>query len=160
MGYKVDRLPHWCPVAKIMPILQRPLASPFDANSTAAEVIQGIDLNNKNVIVTGASAGIGIEIATALASAGAHVVIAVRSVEKGQAVARQICQSTGNENVEVAYVDLGIWSSVRALANCILEKELPIHILINNAGMMPAEKQCVEGGIEARLLAITWATCC
>jgi NAD(P)-dependent dehydrogenase (short-subunit alcohol dehydrogenase family) len=133
-----------------MPLAQHPLDCPFGGQSTAEEVVHGIDLGDKTAIVTGASAGIGAETARALALAGARLILAVRSLEKGQAIAHGIRQSTGNERIEIAYLDLGVWSSVRAFASEILRRDIPIHILIDNAGLMPATLQLVEGRIEAQ----------
>lgn len=133
-----------------MPLPQQPLQSPFDDTSTAEEVIRGIDLHDKTAIVTGASAGIGAETARVLAGAGARLILPVRSLEKGRVVADRIWQSTGNDHVEVAYLDLGVWSSVRAFAGDILQRDIPIHILIDNAGLMPATLQLVEGKVEAQ----------
>ena len=65
----------------------------FGTKTTAMEVVEGIDLKGKEVIVTGASAGIGIETARALAKAGARVVIAVRNLEKAEPVAKDIRES-------------------------------------------------------------------
>jgi NAD(P)-dependent dehydrogenase (short-subunit alcohol dehydrogenase family) len=64
------------------------ITTPFNATSTAAEVIAGIDLTGRRTIVTGGASGIGIETARALASAGAEVVLAVRNVEAGKLSAR------------------------------------------------------------------------
>jgi NAD(P)-dependent dehydrogenase (short-subunit alcohol dehydrogenase family) len=138
-----------------MALRQQPLASPFGARSTAAEVVQGVDLRHRTAIVTGASAGLGAETARALASAGAHVILAVRSVAKGEAVAAGIRAAmdrcaAGSGTVEVAGLDLSQWDSVRAFARGLLQRGAPIHLLVNNAGMMCAEKQLIEGRIEAQ----------
>ena len=69
--------------------------TPFGFDSTAAEVIEGIDLSGKRAIVTGASSGIGVETARALASAGAEVTLAVRDTQAGERTASDISASTG-----------------------------------------------------------------
>ena len=70
--------------------------APFGFDSTAAEVVEGVDLSAKRAIVTGGSSGIGIETARALASAGAAVTLAVRDTDAGKRTAAQITATTGN----------------------------------------------------------------
>src|SRR5262245_19605693 len=82
------------------------ITTPFSAESTAADVIAGIDLTGRRAIVTGAGSGIGIETARALAGAGAEVTIAVRNLEAGERAADDIVASTGNKAVIVAPLDL------------------------------------------------------
>jgi NAD(P)-dependent dehydrogenase (short-subunit alcohol dehydrogenase family) len=107
----------------------------FTAQSTAAEVIDGIDLTGKRVVVTGGAAGIGIETARALAGAGAEVTLAVRNVEAGEQAARDIIDTTGSKQIEVAHLDLADQASVRAFT---AGWEGPLHILVSNAGLMAA----------------------
>lgn len=109
------------------------IATPFDAESTAAEVIAGIDLGGRRVVVTGGASGIGIETARALAGAGAEVTLAVRNLEAGERTAADITSSTGNKQVLVAPLDLADQASIAAFA---AGWEGPLHILINNAGIM------------------------
>jgi NAD(P)-dependent dehydrogenase (short-subunit alcohol dehydrogenase family) len=111
------------------------ITTPFSAESTAAEVIAGIDLTGRRAIVTGGASGIGIETARALASAGAEVTLAVRNVEAGQRTAEDIIHGTGNKQVLVAPLDLADQASVAALA---AGWDGPLHILVNNAGVMAA----------------------
>jgi NAD(P)-dependent dehydrogenase (short-subunit alcohol dehydrogenase family) len=73
------------------------VTTPFDFDSTAAEVIEGINLSGKRAIVTGASSGIGVETARALAGAGAEVTLAVRDASTGERVAADIAAATGND---------------------------------------------------------------
>lgn len=109
------------------------ITTPFTATSTAADVINGIDLGGKRAIVTGAASGIGIETARALAGAGAEVTLAVRDVAAGERVASDIAQSTNNRHVSVARLDLSVRSSV---ADFVKRWSGPIHMLVNNAGVM------------------------
>jgi hypothetical protein len=109
------------------------IATPVCAQSTATEVIRGIDLRGKRAIVTGSSSGIGIETARALASANAEVTLAVRNIEAGQRTANDISSSTGNKQVLVAPLDLANQASISAF---IANWNGPLHILVNNAGMM------------------------
>ena len=110
-----------------------PITTPFGAESTAAEVVDGIDLTGRRAIVTGGASGIGIETARALAGAGAEVTLAVRNVEAGERTATDITETTGNKQVLVARLDLADQASVAAFAAAW---DGPLHILINNAGIM------------------------
>jgi NAD(P)-dependent dehydrogenase (short-subunit alcohol dehydrogenase family) len=110
----------------------------FDRTSTAADVVAGIDLRGRNVIVTGAASGIGIETARALARAGAAVVLAVRDVGAGRRVADDIVRDTGNAQVRVAALDLLDRASIAVFAS---RWRGPLHLLVNNAGIMA----CPEG---------------
>ena len=87
---------------------------PFTAESTAAEVIDGIDLTGRRAIVTGGASGIGVETARALAGAGAEVTLAVRNLEAGERTAEDIIATTGNKQVLVAPLDLADQASVAA----------------------------------------------
>jgi NAD(P)-dependent dehydrogenase (short-subunit alcohol dehydrogenase family) len=98
----------------LKPAEQARITTPFGFHSTAAEVIAGIDLSGKRMIVTGAASGIGIETARALAGAGAEVTLAVRDAETGAKVAAEIASSTGNRNLHVARLDLADRSSIAA----------------------------------------------
>lgn len=109
------------------------ITTPFGHDSTAAEVIAGVDLLGKRAIVTGSASGIGVETARALASAGAEVTLAVRNLDAGRAVAQQITASTGNDRVVVAPLELTDAGSVAALVSGWAG---PLHILVNNAGIM------------------------
>jgi NAD(P)-dependent dehydrogenase (short-subunit alcohol dehydrogenase family) len=109
------------------------LRTPFGFSSTAADVIAGIDLTGRRALVTGASSGIGIETAGALAGAGAEVVLAVRRLDAGAEVAAQISERTGNPRVSASTLDLGDLSSV---ASFVAAWTGPLHILVNNAGIM------------------------
>src|SRR5215471_5196246 len=88
------------------------IKTPFGFESTAADVLAGVDLSGKRAVVTGASSGIGVETARALADAGAAVTLAVRNTEGGQRVAAEIQQSTGNDAVTVGALELSDLSSV------------------------------------------------
>ena len=109
------------------------ITTPFTAQSTAAEVVAGIDLAGRRVIVTGGASGIGVETARALAGAGAEVTLAVRDTTAGERAAEDIVATTGNKEVLVAPLDLADQSSVRSFA---AGWEGPLHILVNNAGVM------------------------
>ena len=105
----------------------------FDHATTTDDVLEGIDLSGTRAIVTGASGGLGEETARALASKGAVVTIAARDGEKLRAAADGIRQSTGNEQVDTAELELDKPASVRAFAGAWLEKHDSLNLLINNA---------------------------
>jgi NAD(P)-dependent dehydrogenase (short-subunit alcohol dehydrogenase family) len=109
------------------------ITTPFGAQSTAAEVIAGIDLTGRRAIVTGGASGIGIETARALASVGAEVTLAVRDADAGHRTAADITATTGNTAVHVGRLDLADLASVAAFA---ADWSGPLHLLINNAGVM------------------------
>src|ERR1700688_5140684 len=83
-----------------------PITTPFSFHSTATEIIEGINLSGKRAIVTGGASGIGIETARALAGAGASVTLAVRRPEAAEAVGAELRQSTGNDSIDIAALDL------------------------------------------------------
>ena len=92
-------------------------------------------LANKTFIVTGANTGIGKVTAKELARQGAHVILACRNQAKTDAVIEEIKRETGNDKVEYIALDLGSLDSVRACAKALLARDIPIHGLINNAGL-------------------------
>jgi NAD(P)-dependent dehydrogenase (short-subunit alcohol dehydrogenase family) len=108
------------------------ITTPFGAQSSAAEVIAGIDLSGKRAIVTGGSSGIGVETARVLAGADAEVTLAVRDTGAGDRTAARITATTGNA-VHVGRLDLADQASVAAFA---ANWSGPLHLLINNAGVM------------------------
>jgi NAD(P)-dependent dehydrogenase (short-subunit alcohol dehydrogenase family) len=109
------------------------IRTPFGFDSTAAEVIDGIDLSGKRAIVTGGSSGIGVETARALAGAGAEVTLAVRDTDAGQRTAGDIAATTGNPAIHVARLDLADHRSVAAF---VAGWSGSLDLLINNAGVM------------------------
>lgn len=121
------------------------ITTPFGASSTAAEVITGVDLTGKRAVVTGASSGIGRETARALAAAGAEVTLAVRNLDTGRQVAKEIASTTGNAGVQVAPLELADRRSVRAF---VTTWQGPLHILVNNAGVMATPEQRTAEGWE------------
>jgi retinol dehydrogenase-12 len=93
------------------------------------------DLESKTFVVTGANTGIGKITAQELARRGAHVIIACRSRAKSEPVVAAIKAETGNDHVELVELDLSDLASVRRCAEELLERKIPIHGLINNAGL-------------------------
>jgi NAD(P)-dependent dehydrogenase (short-subunit alcohol dehydrogenase family) len=122
-----------------------PVTTPFTAESTAAEVVDGIDLTGRRVIVTGGASGIGIETARALAGAGAEVTLAVRNTSAARPVAEDIIATTGSKQVLVAPLDLADQASVAAF---VAAWEGPLDILVNNAGVMASPEMRTPEGWE------------
>ena len=120
-------------------------------DTTALEAVEGYDLNGYNVIVTGGNSGIGVETVRALAKAGATVFLTSRNVENGQKVADEIKSSTNNNNVFVEQLELDSLENVRAFVARFLAKDLPLHSLINNAGVMACPLTYTRDGFETQL---------
>jgi len=118
-----------------------PITTPFGSESTAADVIAGVDLSGKTAIVTGASSGIGVETARALAGAGAAVTLAVRDTAAGDGVAAEIRAGTGNTSVSVGALDLSDLTSVAAFVRAWTG---PLDILVDNAGVMAIQELTVS----------------
>ncbi|OPF83837.1 short chain dehydrogenase [Streptomyces antioxidans] len=107
------------------------------------------DLSGRRAVVTGASDGIGVGIATRLAAAGADVLLPVRDPRKGEAALATIRQTAPQTNVSLRGLDLSSLASVAALGKTLQEEGQPIHILINNAGVMtPPDRQTTADGFE------------
>jgi NAD(P)-dependent dehydrogenase (short-subunit alcohol dehydrogenase family) len=96
-------------------------------------------------LVTGANTGIGRVTARELARRGAHVFIACRSAQRAQPVVDEIRAATGSDTVELLSLDLGDLASVRACAQAFLARDLPLHLLINNAGIAGAKGSSTSG---------------
>jgi NAD(P)-dependent dehydrogenase (short-subunit alcohol dehydrogenase family) len=109
------------------------ITTPFSFESTAADVVAGIDLTGKRAIVTGGASGIGVETARALAGAGAEVTLAVRDTAAGSRTAADITATTANPAIDVAQLDLADQASVAAFTAAW---HGPLDLLINNAGVM------------------------
>ena len=110
------------------------LSTPFGFTSTAADVLADVDLSGQRAIITGATSGIGVETARALAAAGADVILGVRRLDAGRQIASQITESTGNDAVAPALLDVADLVTVRDFAARFSTE--PVHMLINNAGIM------------------------
>ncbi len=110
------------------------------------------DLTGKRIVVTGGSDGIGLGIATRLASAGGEVVLPVRNRRKGEAAIERIRAAAPGASVSLRELDLASLASVEALGDRLLAEGLPIHVLVNNAGVMtPPERQSTADGFELQL---------
>jgi NAD(P)-dependent dehydrogenase (short-subunit alcohol dehydrogenase family) len=104
--------------------------------TTTDEVLEGVDLREKIAVVTGASTGLGLETARALASVGAQVVLAGRDASRIEAAANMILEREPNAMLEQGALDLTSLASVRAFAKWYGSGHDRLHLLINNAGVM------------------------
>ncbi|SCW75625.1 NAD(P)-dependent dehydrogenase, short-chain alcohol dehydrogenase family [Sphingobium faniae] len=120
----------------------------FDHGSTGAEVLEGQDLTGKRVVITGASVGLGAETARLLAQVGAETVLGVRDVAAGEKVAEKIARETGRAP-QVLHLDLASLASVRDFAARLGDQ--PIHVLINNAGVMATPFGKTADGFETQI---------
>jgi len=125
--------------------LQHPIGSGFNAASTSNDVIKGIHLTGKVAIVTGGNTGIGLETTKVLAAAGATVIVPARDIEKAKK------NLDGIPNVEIEGMDLFEPDTIDAFAEKFLASGRPLHLLINNAGIMWVPLQRNSRGIESQL---------
>lgn len=110
------------------------------------------DLTGRRALVTGGSDGMGVTIVDRLAAAGAEVLVPVRNRSKGEAVAAQVRARHAGAHVEVLDLDLASLASVEALGRTLLDEGEPLHLLVNNVGVMtPPERRTTEDGHELQL---------
>ena len=123
--------------------------SAFGATSTTDEVLAGIDLSGKRVLVTGVSAGLGVETARALAAHGAHVIGAARDLKKAESAMEKAWVAAKNGGgVELLALDLASLTSVRAAADTLVKAGKPLDLVINNAGVMACPLLRTADGFE------------
>lgn len=115
----------------------------FGYNSTTEDVLAGIDLTGKRVLVTGVSAGLGVETARALAAHGAHVVGAARDLAKAEAA-----MAAAGETIDLIELDLGSLASVRACADQLKADGRTFDLVIANAGVMAPPFMKTADGFE------------
>jgi NAD(P)-dependent dehydrogenase (short-subunit alcohol dehydrogenase family) len=121
----------------------------FGAASTTDEVLAGINLSGKRVLVTGVSAGLGVETARALAAHGAHVIGAARDLKKAEAAMEKAWVAAKNGGgVELLALDLASLASVRAAADKLVKAGKPLDLVINNAGVMACPLMRTADGFE------------
>ena len=124
----------------------------FGAASTTDEVLQGIDLTAKRVLVTGVSAGLGVETARALAAHGAQVVGAARDLSKAETATEQVrSQAARGGSLQLVHLDLASLESVRRCADGLLAAGKPFDVIIANAGVMACPKGTTVDGFETQL---------
>ncbi|XP_022000313.1 short-chain dehydrogenase TIC 32, chloroplastic isoform X3 [Helianthus annuus] len=129
-------------------IFGRKGASGFSATSTAEEVTEGIHGSGLTAIVTGATSGIGSETTRVLALRGVHVIMAVRNIQKAIQVKETILKDTPDAKVDVMELDLSSMASIRNFAAKYRSLGLPLHILINNAGVLSPQFKLSKDNIE------------
>ena len=124
----------------------------FGATSTTDEVLEGIKLHGKRILVTGVSAGIGVETARALAAHGAHVVGAARDLAKAEAATAQVRKdvAANGGSFELVALDLTSLKSVRACADGLLANGEPFDVVIANAGVMATPFGHTADGFETQ----------
>lgn len=128
------------------------LATTFGATSTTDEVLSGVDLRGKRILVTGVSAGLGVETARSLAAHGAHVVGAARDLTKAQAATTQVRKDAAavGGSLELIELDLADLKSVRACADQLVKKSQPFDVIIANAGVMATPLGRTVDGFETQ----------
>lgn len=126
-------------------------AQRFGADTRAEEVVRDVDLTGSTIVLTGGSAGIGVETARVLASRGARVVSVVRDEQKGRAAAAAIRESVPGADIELALLDLFDLDSVRRGADDIARRFPRIDRLINNAGVMFCPLDRTREGLDPQL---------
>src|SRR6201984_769710 len=124
----------------------------FGATSTTDEVLSGVNLQGKRVLVTGVSAGIGVETARSLAAHGAHVVAAARDLKKAEEATAQVRReaAANGGKWELIALDLASLKSVRACADALLAKGEPFDVVIANAGVMATPFGHTADGFETQ----------
>jgi NAD(P)-dependent dehydrogenase (short-subunit alcohol dehydrogenase family) len=127
-------------------------ATSFGATSTTDEVLSGINLKGKRILVTGASAGLGVETARTLAAHGAQVVGAARDLNKAKAAIEQVQKDAAAHGggFELVELDLANLKSVRACADGLLAKGAPFDVIIANAGVMATPFGHTADGFETQ----------
>ena len=120
----------------------------YGAETTTDEILEGVSLQGRHFMVTGASSGLGEETVRALSSAGAKVTMVARNSGKLNAAADRIRTSVPTSDLQTGLVDLADLSSIRSYAEEYLQEAAPIDVLINNAGVMACPFMTTNDGFE------------
>ena len=127
------------------------MAGSFGATSTTDEVLAGVDLSGKRILVTGVSAGLGVETARALAAHGAQVVGAARDLDKAKGATEAVRAGAKNGGgLELIQLDLADLASVRAAADALLADGRKFDVIIANAGVMACPFGKTKDGFETQ----------
>src|ERR1700722_14647463 len=127
------------------------MSNSFGATSTTDEVLQGVNLSGKRVLVTGVSAGLGVETARALAAHGAQDIGAAGHLAKTQPATEQVrAQAASGGSLSLVQLDLASLDSVRRCAGGLLEAGKPFDVIIANAGVMACPKSKTVDGFETQ----------
>src|SRR5438874_7070259 len=131
---------------------ESPPTKVFGETSTTDEVLSGVNLKGKRVLVTGVSSGLGVETARSLAAHGAQVVGAARDLKKADAATDQVRKdaAANGGSFEVIALDLASLTSVRACADALFKKGEPLDVIIANAGVMATPFGHTEDGFETQ----------
>jgi len=126
--------------------------TPLGATSTTDDVLSGVNLKGKRILVTGVSAGLGVETARSLVARGAQVVGAARDLNKATAATEQVRTdaAANGGSFDVVELDLASLKSVRACADALLAKGQPFDVLIANAGVMATPFGHTADGFETQ----------
>jgi NAD(P)-dependent dehydrogenase (short-subunit alcohol dehydrogenase family) len=124
----------------------------FSGTSTTEDVLAGVNLRGKRILVTGVSAGIGVETARSLAAHGAHVVGAARDLVKAEAATAHVRKDAAAQDgsLELVALDLASLGSVRACADALLKVGKPFDVVIANAGVMATPFGHTADGFETQ----------
>ena len=127
------------------------MSNTFGAASTTDQVLHGVNLQGKRILITGTSAGLGIETARALASRGAEIVGAARDLFKAQKATEQVrSQAAAGGSLRLIQLDLASLESVRRCADALLAEGKPFDVIIANAGVMACPKGITVDGFETQ----------
>jgi len=124
---------------------------PFDRDTTTDQVLEGVDLSGKHIVITGASSGLGEESARALASKGASITMLARDREKNEAAAARIRERVPGADLELRELELGNLAGIRAFAKEFLAERDRIDVLLDNAGVMACPYATTDDGFELQL---------
>ena len=127
------------------------MTTEFGATTTADDVLAGIELGGRRVLVTGVSAGVGLETARVLAAHGARVVGAVRDLGKARTATSEIgANAAGDGGLDLVELDLASLTSVRACADALLTTGEQFDVVVANAGVMAVPEGTTADGFETQ----------
>ncbi|QFU75765.1 SDR family NAD(P)-dependent oxidoreductase [Halioglobus maricola] len=125
--------------------MQEAVETAFDRNTTAEEIASQCDLTGKNIIITGANSGLGLESARVLGAAGASITLAVRNIEAGAQAVAELEKQTGLRNFQASALDLASKDSIHAFASRYLQANNHLDVLLSNAGIMGVQEAYIDG---------------
>lgn len=125
--------------------------STFSEHTTAEEVLEGINMTDKIVLVTGGSGGLGLETARALAKQDANVIVTMRNKQKTESALAQLRSTNPKARITPIYLELGDLVSIRSFAEIFLWCYPRLHVLINNAGVMACPQGKTIDGFETQI---------
>ncbi len=128
------------------------MANPFGASSTTEDVLTGMNLQGKRILVTGVSAGLGVETARSLVAHGAHVIGTARDLKKAEGATTEVRKdaAANGGSFELIELDLASLASARAAADKLLAEGKPLDVIIANAGVMATPFSKTPDGFETQ----------